>query len=368
MKLNTLSDCIEDAEVTTARLTSQISALIAQESKALTLPRAVDQAREHASTVHKAVTTERKRLEASQRRLQELTSSLTNRRTAMHQGREAQKVGERYLFDNHSGLARSKTALASTREAISAQQKRLVAALMEIYPIMPHPSGEPLTFTIRSLHLPSASHEDYDDATVSAALGHVAQVIYLLSYYLSVPLRYPVKAMGSRSFVRDDISVIQGARTFPLWMKGTVYYRFEYAVFLINKDVQQLMCKVGLHCVDIRHTLANLKSLLLSINLGGAERGGRERERDRSLLAATTTRATSRSSTPVPGGGYGNGHSSLRAAIALGRSKVPDDSGGDSGAEADMAERHRHHHQKETMVTVKPAPIRPYSFLAGRGV
>ncbi|KAF8249531.1 hypothetical protein K440DRAFT_581778 [Wilcoxina mikolae CBS 423.85] len=363
MKLNNLSDCIQDAESTTSHLTSQISALITQESTALTLPRAVDQAREHASTVRKAVTTERRRLESSQRRLQELTNSLTNRRAAMRKGREAQAVGERYLLDNQSSLTRCKTALSSTREAISAQQKRIVAVLMEIYPIMPHPSGESLAFTIRSLHLPSSSYEDYDDATVSAALGHVAQLIYLLSYYLGTPLRYPVKATGSRSFVRDDISVIQGARTFPLWMKGTVYYRFEYAVFLVNKDVQQLMSKVGLHCVDIRHTLANLKSLLLFINLGGAG-GGRERERDRNLLAATTMRATSRSSTPVPGGGYGNGHGSLRAAMALGQRRVPDDGGG--GAGADLVGRHNH--QKESVVAVKPAPIRPYSFLAGRGV
>jgi hypothetical protein len=211
----------------------------------------------------------------------------------MERGRERQQVDERYLDDNQTTLERSKVALSSTREAISAEQKRIVATLMEIYPIVSHPSGEALSFEICSLHLPSTNHEDHDEATVSAALGYVAHMIYLLSFYLGTPLRYPVKPMGSRSFVRDDISVIQGARTFPLWMKGTIYYRFEYAVFLINKNVQQLMSHVGLHCADIRHTLANLKSLVLFVAGGGAGGG-------LSVPAAAAAKNISRSSTPAP--------------------------------------------------------------------
>ncbi|KAA8914865.1 UV radiation resistance protein and autophagy-related subunit 14-domain-containing protein, partial [Sphaerosporella brunnea] len=269
MKLNTLSECIQDAVATGAQLTSQISSILNQHSAAITIPRAVAQATEHKSTVDAAIASERKRLEASQRKLAELKASLSSRREAMATGRDTQTVGERYLEDNLPLLSRCKTTLSSTREAISAQQQRIVATLMEIFPITPSPSGEALSFHIRGLHLPSTNHENEDPATIAAALGHVAHLIYLLSYYLATPLRYPVKPVGSRSFVRDDISVIQGARTFPLWIKGVLYYRFEYAVFLINKDVQQLMSAVGLHCVDIRHTLANLKSLGLFIASGG---------------------------------------------------------------------------------------------------
>ncbi|KAI5843672.1 UV radiation resistance protein and autophagy-related subunit 14-domain-containing protein, partial [Tricharina praecox] len=340
MKLNTLSDCIQDAVNTSAKLTAQTSDIIVLQSNALSLPRAVEQAAEHKSTVLKAVASERKRLETSKRKLQDLTSSLANRRAAMESGRETQQVGERYLDDNQTTLERSKIALSSTREAISAQQKRIVAILMEIYPIAPHPSGEALSFTIRSLHLPSTNHEDHDEATISAALGHVAHLVYLLSYYLGTPLRYPVKPMGSRSFVRDDISVIQGARTFPLWIKGAIYYRFEYAVFLINKDVQQLMSHVGLYCVDIRHTLANLKSLGLFVASGGVSGGP----------GAPAGRNISRSSTPVPQqpSPLRNGNGSASPSPPMPTPTPPSKPQG-----------------KEQLLAVRPT--RPYSVFAGRG-
>jgi len=340
MKLNTLSDCIEDAVSTSARLTAQTSDILVSKAKALSLARAVEQAAEHKATVLKAVASERKRLEAAKQKLQSLSTSLANRRAAMERGRESQQVGERYLSDNRTTLERSKIALSSTREAISAQQKRIVATLMEIYPIASHPSGEALSFEICSLHLPSTNHEDYDEATVSAALGYVAHMIYLLSFYLGTPLRYPVKPMGSRSFVRDDISVIQGARTFPLWMKGTIYYRFEYAVFLVNKNVQQLMSHVGLHCVDIRHTLANLKSLVLYVAGGGASGGPGV------LTAAPAAKNISRSCTPVPQqpSPLGNGSSKVSPPPAP---KSPKPQG------------------KEQLLAVRPT--RPYSVFAGRG-
>lgn len=126
--------------------------------------------------------------------------------------------------------------------------------------------NHPLAFTIRSLPLPNTHHEDADADTVSAALGYVAHVAYLLSFYLGTYLRYPLQPLSSSSFVRDPISVIAGARTFPLWVKGSVYFRFEYAIFLLNKDLEQLMSSQGLWVMDIRHTLPNLKYLLLFVS------------------------------------------------------------------------------------------------------
>src|SRR4051794_31096378 len=72
--------------------------------------------------------------------------------------------------------------------------------------------------------------------------------------------------------------------SFPLWAKGVPYFRFEYAIFLLNKDIEQvgqvfnslciLTCSNQLtlywqlmesqSCIvlDLRHTLPNLKYLL----------------------------------------------------------------------------------------------------------
>lgn len=102
-----------------------------------------------------------------------------------------------------------------------------------------------LGFTIRGLYLPNDTHEDYEDETISAALGYTAHLVYLLSFYLGTYLRYPVKHIGSKSFIQDPIGVIDGPRTFRLWMKGTVYYRFEYAIFLLNKDIEQVISPKG---------------------------------------------------------------------------------------------------------------------------
>lgn len=105
-----------------------------------------------------------------------------------------------------------------------------------------------------------------DDAT-GAAYGLAAQVISLLSYYLDVPLRYPVQPFGSQSFIIDPVSNIKGSRTFPLWTKNSLYFRFQYAQFLFNKNVEQLLNSQGVNrLVDIRPTLANLKNLLLVIS------------------------------------------------------------------------------------------------------
>ena len=358
LKLNTLGVCIEDAEATTARLSSQASAVLESEKYGITLPSAVDQAQERLKTTRKYIAIEHKRLEDARRRADHLKASIAARRTAMQAAREAQALGKQYLEDNHAGLARSRMALASTREAITAQHKRIVGSLMEIYPIMLDPSSaETLAFTICGMHLPSVNYNDFDDATVSAALGYVAHVIYLLSFYIGVSLLYPVQPMGSRSFVRDDISQIQGPRTFPLWMRGTAYFRFQYGVFLINKNVQQLMSRVGLHCIDIRYTLPNLKSLMLFIKLGGnptasASAGA---SADASARSRGGPTALTRSATPNP----------------------PGSSGGSDGLRVSVPPRPHSHCGTRTPVTpgkglvladVLPVfSVRPYSLLVGRG-
>lgn len=84
-------------------------------------------------------------------------------------------------------------------------------------------------------------------------------------------------------------------RRFPLFSKGVDTYRFEYGVFLLNKNIElvwvftmillyimidgdlfmafQLMSDRNLRALDMRHTLPNLKNLLLTLTDGeGAPR------------------------------------------------------------------------------------------------
>lgn len=88
----------------------------------------------------------------------------------------------------------------------------------------------------------------------------------MLAGYLAVPLNYPLRLQGSRSAILDLISGMKGPRAFPLYGKGVERYRFEYGVFLLNKDVEWLMYGRGVGVADLRNTLPNLKALLLALS------------------------------------------------------------------------------------------------------
>ena len=57
---------------------------------------------------------------------------------------------------------------------------------------------------------------------------------------MGVPLHYPIQCLGSRSAILDLISVMRGPRAFPLYDKGVERYRFDYGVFLLNKNIEQV--------------------------------------------------------------------------------------------------------------------------------
>ncbi|KAF9114679.1 hypothetical protein BGX27_010165 [Mortierella sp. AM989] len=68
--------------------------------------------------------------------------------------------------------------------------------------------------------------------------------------------------MGSRASVLDPVSLLIGPKEFPLYGKGQERHRFEYGVFLLNKDIEQLMNSQGLQFMDLRQTLPNLRYLM----------------------------------------------------------------------------------------------------------
>ncbi|KAK3495819.1 p63 related protein [Neurospora crassa] len=150
------------------------------------------------------------------------------------------------------------------------------------------------------------------EESLSASLGLVALLVHHLQLYLSVPLPYPIKWHGSRSTIRDDISNFpmnpnassfsshasqssrsastnspaslgeetDPSREFPLFLpKGgsTAQYRFEYAWFLLNRNIEVLCWSQGLKVVDIRHTLPNLQWLLMVCSAGKDEVPERKR-------------------------------------------------------------------------------------------
>ncbi|CAN6443255.1 unnamed protein product [Victoria cruziana] len=115
----------------------------------------------------------------------------------------------------------------------------------------------------------------------SAALGYVAHFTSLVASYLDVPLRYPLRSGGSRSYVLDPSPSVEPVSPdpayastaysslkptgFPLFLEGQDMTRFAYAIFLLNKDIEQLLNSLGIQSTGPRRVLANLKELLRCI-------------------------------------------------------------------------------------------------------
>ncbi|KAI4869699.1 UV radiation resistance protein and autophagy-related subunit 14-domain-containing protein [Hypoxylon rubiginosum] len=303
MKLSNLDNSIQDALATREALTAQINSLLDRAP-----PDAVPQAQESALLASRHASAQARAVRAARARRADLRASIAARRRAIEEGRAAQAAAAEDVRHARSGLPAARALLAAAREGIHGQRRRVCEDLSRIFPIAPHPSGAPLSFTICRIPLPNT---DYDptsststEDSLSAALGLVAQLTDQLQYYLSVPLPYPVAPFGSRSGIRDGISLLPDSysstsssknssqREFPLFLRGgaTAQYRFDYAWFLLNKDVEALCVGCGsaagsLKVVDIRHTLPNLKYLLYVCSAGRDEVPERKRGGVRGLWA-----------------------------------------------------------------------------------
>ncbi|CAM2095586.1 unnamed protein product [Caretta caretta] len=103
-----------------------------------------------------------------------------------------------------------------------------------------------------------------DDGSIAVALGYTAHLVSMISFFLQVPLRYPIIHKGSRSAIKDNINdkLTEKEREFPLYPKGGERLQFDYGVYLLNKNIAQLRYQHGLGTPDLRQTLPNLKNFM----------------------------------------------------------------------------------------------------------
>jgi hypothetical protein len=292
MKLANLDECVQDALATREKLESQISSILQKNEGSLNITSDAVAAQEKLALTKSYAALERKRVRAAIKQKEELIASIKTRKEAMVQGRTNQEKIRSHLPEAQERLVSSEHLLNQNAEEMKGQIRRIAEDLLTIYPIEPIPD-KPLAFTIAGLTLPNSSFEDIDREEVAAALGHTAHLVYLLSFYLSAALPYPVNANGSTSFIQDPISASLPARTYPLY-PVSVQYRFEYAVFLLNKDIEYLLSKQGLRVLDIRHTLPNLKYLLYVLTAGTSEIPARKAGGVRALISGKMTPNLSR--------------------------------------------------------------------------
>ncbi|OSD05786.1 hypothetical protein PYCCODRAFT_1405673 [Trametes coccinea BRFM310] len=202
---------------------------------------------------------------------------LRQRRKVLAMARQAHDEDLAAESQTEDTISEERVRLSSLRSIIPIMRSNLISIVSFIYPIE-LVSPPDLLFTILDVPLPIPvgatdpappltfpGHKEVSEDSVATALGYAAQVVQLLAAYMGHRLVYPVTCVGSRSMIKDGISAMVGPRNFPLFSKGVDTYRFEYGVFLLNKDIEMLMTERNLRALDMRHTLPNLKNLLLTL-------------------------------------------------------------------------------------------------------
>ncbi|POG82243.1 hypothetical protein GLOIN_2v1500235, partial [Rhizophagus irregularis DAOM 181602=DAOM 197198] len=268
MRLNNIDNCLIDMQRSRDDVISNIGQILEREKNKLVLKREKSSRLLHLSRYHAEIADQSKALEEDRRRIITLRENIRSRRVAMEEARERHQTGKEYLEESLKILERDRKTLSMTTSKICTCQKELVADLLNIFPIEPTHT-DTFSFKILGVPLPNSVFTGCDDEQVATALGFTCHLINMLAYYLGVPLRFPMTPMSSRSSIRDPITASLGdSRQFPLYVKGADRYRFEYAVFLLNKNIEQLMNSQGISVIDLRHTLPNLKYLILSLVSG----------------------------------------------------------------------------------------------------
>lgn len=281
MKLSNLQECIVDAENTKSDAAKHISTLLAKKPVLFALRKERQQLQYKLQVTRQKLTDEKARVAALRAKVDAQKAAMNARREYISRQLAKRRIARRESTAMESTISSDKVVIRDDRMLAQSQRARIANDLNDIFPINLIPD-QSFKFSICDVPLPDYSNsqplgpqisraivKDFgvsEDDLIAAAYGFAAQVLTLLSYYLGVPLRYPVQPYGSQSFIIDPISAIQGSRTFPLWTKGSFYFRFQYASFLFNKNIEQLMCSQAMVVADLKPTLANLKNILLVLS------------------------------------------------------------------------------------------------------
>jgi UV radiation resistance-associated gene protein len=291
MQLANLEDCVQDALKVREQLEHDADSVLSQMQPRLMHEQLFNSKRESLAATKSASSSVSRQKFQLQKRRDELKESIRLRRDAVradakHQPSESPVQGLRRATKD----IREQTAKIS--EEAQGQMRRIGEELMMIFPIEAI-RNKALHFSIRRLYLPNSAFDDTNRDEIAAALTFTAQLVHQLSLYMSMPLPYPIDATASNPTIEDPISMGIAQRKYPL-QPTSVTYKFEYGVFLLNKDIEFLMCKAGLRVLDIRHTLPNLKYLLYVLTAGSGELPARKAGGVRGLLGGRLTPNISR--------------------------------------------------------------------------
>ncbi|KAI5241949.1 hypothetical protein E4T42_07855 [Aureobasidium subglaciale] len=303
LRLSKLDDSVQDALTLRKQLASELEQTLQNHKTSLSEKTQLAETTDFLKTIDFATATVKKQLKTLEQKCDQKRKALQNRRDLLARDSALRKeilteveAGKDILSD----LSSQHTAI---KASITQQRRRVTHDLSKIYPIKPLPD-QSLAFEIRGMHLPNSEALDAaSPESLAASLAHVSHVIQLLSLYLGAVLPYPCQPRSSTSTILDPISILTSpatttskssstssqheiaARTFPLFAKGAVRFRFEYGVFLLNKNIEILLSThFGVRVLDIRQTLPNLLYVFYCATAGDEELPARKAGGVRGLM------------------------------------------------------------------------------------
>ncbi|ODQ82747.1 hypothetical protein BABINDRAFT_76071 [Babjeviella inositovora NRRL Y-12698] len=162
-------------------------------------------------------------------------------------------------------------------EAVPLERSERIAALLRVYPIKKGPEDHRLfnllvppdfvkTVVAPFLEMehvqPSNPHIGVTMGEVDAVLGYIVQILLEIEAVTLIPLRYPLRYMGSKSVVSDPVA----AALFPLWFKdssggGVAWLKFCRGIFLLYSDIRQVIYALQLPEKDSTDLLGMVKGI-----------------------------------------------------------------------------------------------------------
>lgn len=184
-----------------------------------------------------------------------------------------------------------KELLTDQISQLTTRRKKLLLELLEIYPIV----NINEKYYINGIYLPNSDAlNDISDDSISVALGYVAHVLKMYEYFLQIPLRYAITHKGSQSYIYDHItpSFVIKDRNFPLFTRGKDRVQFNYAVYLLNKNIAQVRWLHGQNTINLRSTLPNLLDLLTGRDKTDPSKGSTRSHTSKSITGDDTSTTT----------------------------------------------------------------------------
>nr|CCA18233.1 conserved hypothetical protein [Albugo laibachii Nc14] len=162
--------------------------------------------------------------------------------------------------DEKDGILERRYQVLQTAYQIRYRQAVLVKALQTVYPIECNHSGECCIRGIRVTTFDLTNNGKGEEECISTALGYIAHLVFMLSKYFHIHLRYRVLVACSRSAIRDENR--DSPLEYPLYRKGVEKDRYERAIQYLGMNVEQIIFARGLDNTKYTSILQRLKALM----------------------------------------------------------------------------------------------------------